>query len=92
MVLEIRCKNIQLRKLVNKVDSKVDRFKLCIIISFWLIIQLSNALLGSLGIVTSRNCTHFLKIGFLVAGGRFHSYNINQGNKSDKEMKIVRKS
>ena len=35
-------------------------------------------------------CTHFLKIG-LVAGGRFYSYFINQGNKSDKERKIVRK-
>ena len=31
------------------------------------------------------------KIGFVVAGGGFYSYHIHQGNKSDKERKIVRK-
>ena len=36
-------------------------------------------------------CTHFLKIGFVVAGGGFYSYYIRHGNKSDKERKIVRK-
>ena len=45
---------------------------------------------GSLGIATTRNCTHFLKIGFMVAGGGFYSYHIHQWNKSDKERKIVR--
>ena len=45
---------------------------------------------GSLGIATTRNCTHFPKIRFVVAGGGFHSYHIHQGNKSDKERKIVR--
>ena len=40
----------------------------------------------------TRYCTHFLKIEFVVAGGGFHSYYIHQGNKSDKDMKIVRKS
>ena len=34
------------------------------------------------------NCTHFLKIGFAVAGAGFHSYHIHQGNKSDKEREI----
>ena len=42
---------------------------------------------GSLGIAPMRNCTHFLKNGFVVAGGGFYSYY----NKWDKEMKIVRK-
>ena len=36
-------------------------------------------------------CTHFLKIGFVVAGGGFYSYHIHQGNKSYKQRKIVRK-
>ena len=36
-------------------------------------------------------CTHFLKIGLVVAGSRFYSYYIHQGNKSDKEKEIVRK-
>ena len=39
----------------------------------------------------TRNCTHFLKIGFLIAGGGFYSYCIQQGNKLDKEIKIERK-
>jgi hypothetical protein len=38
----------------------------------------------SLGIAPTRNCTHFIKIGFLVAGLGFYSFNIHQGNKSDK--------
>ena len=46
---------------------------------------------GSLGITTTRNCTHFLKIGFAIAGGGHYSYYIHQGNKSDKERKIARK-
>ena len=46
---------------------------------------------GSLGIAPTRICTHFLKIGFVVAGGGLYSYYIHQGNKSDKERKIVRK-
>ena len=33
----------------------------------------------------------FLKFRFVVAGGGFYSYYIHQGNKSDKESKIVRK-
>ena len=36
-------------------------------------------------------CTHFLKIGFVVAGGWFYSYYIHQGNKSDKGREIFRK-
>ena len=31
----------------------------------------------------SRDCTHFLKIRFVVAGGRLYSYYIHQGIKSD---------
>ena len=50
-----------------------------------------NYIFGSLGIAPTRNCTHFLKIGFVVAGGGFYSYYIQRGNKSDKERKIVRK-
>ena len=45
---------------------------------------------GSLGITPSRNCTHFLKIRFVGTGGGLHYYYIRQGNKSDKERKIVR--
>ena len=45
---------------------------------------------GSRDIATTRNCTQFLKIGFVAAGGGFYSYYINKGNKSDKERKIVR--
>ena len=46
---------------------------------------------SSLGITSSRNCTHFLKIGFAVARGGLYFYYIHQGNKSDKERKIARK-
>ena len=46
---------------------------------------------GSLGIAPARNCTNFLKIGFVVAGGGFYSYYIHQGNKLDKERNIVKK-
>jgi hypothetical protein len=42
---------------------------------------------GSSGIAPTPDCTHFLKIGFIVAGGWFYSYNIHQGNKLDKERK-----
>ena len=31
----------------------------------------SNLVKGSLGIAPARNCTQFLKIGFVVAGGGF---------------------
>jgi hypothetical protein len=40
---------------------------------------------------STQDCTHFHKIGFMVAGGGFYSYYIHQGNKLDKERKIVRK-
>ena len=46
---------------------------------------------GSHGIAPTRNCTHFLKIVFVVAGGGFYYYLIHQGNRSDKERKLVRK-
>ena len=46
---------------------------------------------GSLDIAPTRNFTYFLKIGFVVAGGGFYSYCINQGNKSDNERKTLRK-
>ena len=46
---------------------------------------------GSLGIAPTQNCTHFHKIVFVVAGGRFYSYYIHQGNISDKGRKVVRK-
>ena len=42
---------------------------------------------GSRCIAPTRDNTHFLKIGFVVAGGGFYSYYIHQGNKSDKEKK-----
>ena len=45
---------------------------------------------GLLVFAPTRNCTHFLKIWFVVASGWFYSYNIHRGNKSDKEKKIVR--
>ena len=51
-----------------------------------------NELYGSGGIAPTRNCTHFLKILFVVAGGVFYSNYIDQGNKSDKERKFLRKS
>ena len=31
-------------------------------------------------------CTHFLKIGFVVAGGGFYSYFIHQGNRSYRKV------
>ena len=46
---------------------------------------------GTLGIAPTRNCTNFLKIGFVVARGGFYSYYIHQAKKLDKERKIVRK-
>ena len=49
------------------------------------------SLTGSLSIAPTRNCTHFLKIGLEVAGGGFYFCYIHQGNKSDKERKILRK-
>ena len=47
---------------------------------------------GSIGIAPTRDCTHFLKIIFIVAGGGFYSYYIHQGNELDKERKVVRKT
>ena len=47
---------------------------------------------GSLGIAHTRNCTQFLKLDSWSPGEGFYSYYIHQGNKSDKERKIVRKS
>ena len=55
-----------------------------------LIIMGITKLCDSLGIAPIRDCTHFLKVVFVVAGGGFYSY-IHQGNKLDKEKKIVRK-
>ena len=46
---------------------------------------------GSLGIAPTPNCTHFLKIGLVVARDGFYSYYIHQGNKSDKEKENARK-
>ena len=43
---------------------------------------------GSLGIIHTLDCTHFLKIGFVVAGGGVYSYYIHEGNISDKEKKF----
>ena len=50
-----------------------------------------NIFLGSHGIAPTRDCTHFLKIRFVVAGGGFYSYYNHQCIKLDKERKIVRK-
>ena len=55
------------------------------------LISVSNNIYGSLDIAPTRNCTLFLKIGFVVNGGGFYSYYIQEGNKSNKERKIVRK-
>ena len=56
-----------------------------------LIIMGITKLCDSLGIAPTRDFNHFLKVGFVVAGGGFYSYYIHQGNKLDKERKIVRK-
>ena len=40
-------------------------------------IQLLDEVNGSLGFAPTRNCTHCIKIGFVVAGGGFYSYNIS---------------
>ena len=40
---------------------------------------------GSRGIAPTRNCTHFLKIRFVVAGGGFYSYYNHQCIRLDKE-------
>ena len=47
--------------------------------------------LGSNVIAPTQDCTHILKIGFVVARRWLYSYYIHQGNKSDKESEIVRK-
>ena len=45
-------------------------------------------LLGSLGIAPTRDCTHFLKILFVVAGVGFYSYYINQIKKENCKKKV----
>ena len=45
-------------------------------------------IIGSLIIASTHNCTLFLKIGFMIAGGSFYSYYVHQ-DKSDKESKII---
>ena len=47
--------------------------------------------LGSHGIEPTRDCTHFLKIGFVFAKGAFYSYCNLKCIKLDKERKNVRK-
>ena len=47
-------------------------------------------LLGSIGIAPTLDCTHFLEIGIVVAGGGFYSYYIHQDNKLDEERKILK--
>ena len=47
---------------------------------------------GSHGIVPKRDWTHFLKIGFMVAGGGFYSYYNLEGIKLDKGKKIKKKN
>ena len=46
---------------------------------------------GSRGIQPTRDSTHFLKIGFVVAGGGFYSYYNHQCIKLDKEKKNYKK-
>ena len=46
---------------------------------------------GSHGIEPTRDCTNFLKIGFVVPRGGFNSYFNLQSIKSEKERKNVRK-
>ena len=50
--------------------------------------RMSQHFLGSIGITPTRDCTNFDKIWFVVAGGGFYSYDINQGNKLDKKEKL----
>ena len=63
----------------------------CIKLVFFLSVPNGYEKNGSLGIAPTWDCTHILKIGFVVSGGGFYSYYIPQGNKSFKERKIVRK-
>ena len=46
---------------------------------------------GSLSIAPTRDCTHILKIGFVVAGGGFYSYYNLQCIKLYKENRIKEK-
>ena len=48
-------------------------------------------ILGSHGIEPIRDLTHFLKIGFVVAGGGFYSYHNLVCIKLDKEKRILEK-
>ena len=57
----------------------------------WRVAISSFKFCGSLGIAPTRNCTHILKIGIVVAGGGFYSYYIQQGNTSDKERIFLKK-
>ena len=45
----------------------------------------------TLHLQSKMNCTHFLKIGLVVAQGGFYVYYIHQGNTSDKERKLLEK-
>ena len=58
----------------------------------WDNIQGGNILIGSLSIEPIRNCFNFLRIAFVIAGGKFYFYYIHQGKRSDKERKIVKKN
>ena len=44
---------------------------------------------GSISIAPTQDCTQFPNIGFVVTGGGLYLYYIHQGNKLDKERKIV---
>ena len=56
----------------------------------WMCIVNNRAIFtGSLGIAPTRNCTHFLKIGYVVArGGVFSNKGINQSKKGKLEENI----
>ena len=50
--------------------------------------RMSQHFLGSIGIAPTRDCTNFHTIGFVIAGGGFYSYDINQGKKLDTKEKF----
>ena len=62
------------------------------LLSLFILVILISISMGSLGIAPTRNCTHFLKIWFVVAGGGFYSYYyIHKGNKQDNERFFFKK-
>ena len=63
----------------NNGNEKCTDFRFNIQIYYLLITFFSGMYTGSLCIAPRRNCTYFLKIGFVVAGGGFNSYYIHQG-------------